>query len=217
MAEPDGQATSWRNPVVANAIGVPNTTSIRSGWARSPVICMTWCGACWSTLWVYKGTSIRQVPAWPDACSMAVGDIGGIRGITGLVATGQSVPGGCGRCWVTKNAGPNSVKKTRVRQMLAAIRSGAVWGCRRGRWRGGQERDQLVGDLPGGVAGQPVASTGDQREAGVGDTHCRGARVAGWDEPVVLTGQQEYRAADGFQLPGEVGAGPGPSRLVVLE
>src|SRR5215472_760922 len=103
------------------------------------------------------GTSFRQVPAWPDGGSMAVGDIGGIRGITGLVATGQSVPGGCGRCWVTKNAGPARAKKTGVRQMLAAIWSGAVRVRCRGRGRGGQERDQLAGDLPGGVAGQPVA------------------------------------------------------------
>jgi hypothetical protein len=28
-------ATRWRNPVIANAIGAPNTIKIRPGWARS--------------------------------------------------------------------------------------------------------------------------------------------------------------------------------------
>ena len=87
--------------------------------------------------------------------------------------------------------------------MLAAIRSGAVRGRCRGRGCGGQERDQLVGDLPGGVAGQPVSGTGDQREAGVGDAGGRGPHVVGWDEPVVLTRQQQHRAADGGELLGE--------------
>src|SRR5262249_30349136 len=67
----------------------------------------------------------------------------------------------------------------------------------RGRGRGGQERGRLVGALPGGVAGQPVAGAGNQHEAGVGDAGRRSAHVVGWDEPVVPTGQQQHRAADG--------------------
>src|SRR5215475_7368533 len=80
MSEPAGQGIRWRNPVVANATGVPNTTSIRSGWARSPVIlmtsCVVWCAACWSILCVSIGPPPtgsgrgRMRAAWQAAASL---------------------------------------------------------------------------------------------------------------------------------------------------
>jgi len=42
-----------------------------------------------------------------------------------------------------------------------------------------------------------VAGADDRDEAGAGDAGGRGAHVGGWDEPVVLAGQQQNRAADG--------------------
>ena len=79
---------------------------------------------------------------------------------------------GVGLLWRGRPEGP-----------LAAARSAAVWECCRDRRRGGQESDQLVGDLPGDVAGQPVVDARNQHEAGVEDAGGRGAHVAGWDEP----------------------------------
>ncbi len=35
ISEPLSQATRWSSPVVANATGVPNTTSIRGGWREA--------------------------------------------------------------------------------------------------------------------------------------------------------------------------------------
>src|SRR5215471_18421404 len=74
MSEPAGQGTRWRNPVVANATGVPNTTSIRSGWARSSLIPMTWSGVYWSTWRVSMGTFL---PAGPGMAGLEVSRFGG--------------------------------------------------------------------------------------------------------------------------------------------
>jgi hypothetical protein len=51
-----------------------------------------------------------------------------------------------------------------------------------------------------------VFGAGDQGEAGVRDAGGHGAHIAGGDEPVVITGQQQRRAADGAELPGKVAA-----------
>ena len=80
------------------------------------------------------------------------------------------------------------------------------------RGRGGQESDQLGGDLPGDVAGQPVADDRNQHEASVRDAGGRGAHVAGLGRAVVVTGQQQHRAADDAKLPGEVRARSTPPR-----
>src|SRR5262249_56681354 len=82
-------------------------------------------------------------------------------------------------------------------QVIGAQRpgSGAVWECCLGGGRGGQERDHLAGDLPGGVAGQPVADARDQREAGVADPGGRGAHVARWGGADNLTREYGRRGA----------------------
>src|SRR5215831_13735808 len=214
------QTSRWRNPVVANATGVPNTTSIRSGWARSWVMLMTWRGA-----WCGRADQSRACPWDAPSDVSRNGRMEAARQPAAALESERSL------AWTLRSSPTASATSQPFGptlsmgwpafglQVIGAQRpgSGAVWECCLGGGRGGQERDHLAGDLPGGVAGQPVAGARDQREAGVADPGGRGAHVAGWDEPVVLTRQQQRRAADGGELPGEVGAGPGPQHLVLLE